>query len=133
MMLDGLANVTLKMAKEEFKMFCGMRPKYGRWVIPQRKIEKEIIEANIIFAVKPQNVQSVPKIISLLGKSHIIVALPPKKTENNACNVENGLINMKILQNGQGAFNVVAIDILWKSIFVLKMSVPKAPVHVHIS
>lgn len=33
----------------------------------------------MIFAVKPQNVQSIPKIISLLGKIHVIVAPPPKK------------------------------------------------------
>lgn len=46
--------------------------------------------------------------------------------------MENGLTNVKIMQNGQGAFSVAAIDILRKSIFVLKMSVPKAPIHVHI-
>ena len=39
---------------------------------------------------------------------------------------------MKIAQNDQGAFSVAAIDILRKSIFVLRMSAPKAAVHVHI-
>ena len=80
MTLDGLADVTSEMAEEAFEMSCGMRPEWGRWVIPQGKIEEEIIEANMIFAVRPQNVQSVPKVISLLGKMRVIVALPLKET-----------------------------------------------------
>lgn len=80
MTLDGLADVTSEMAEEAFKIFCGMRPEWRRWVIPQEKIKEEIIEANMIFAVKPQNVQSVPKVISLLGKMRIIIALPLKET-----------------------------------------------------
>lgn len=45
-----------------------------------RKEKKEVIEANIIFAVKLQNPQSVPKIILLLDKIRVIVALQLKKT-----------------------------------------------------
>lgn len=80
MTLDSLADVTLEMAGEAFEMPCSMRPEWGRWVIPQGEVEEEIIEANMIFAVRPQNVQSVPKVISLLGKIRVIVALPPKET-----------------------------------------------------
>ncbi len=49
-------------------------------MIPQGNIKEEIIEANMIFEVRPQNVQSVPKVISLLGKMRVIVALPLKNT-----------------------------------------------------
>ncbi len=49
-------------------------------MIPQGKIEEEIIEANMIFAVRPQNVQSASKGILLLGKMHVIVTLPLKET-----------------------------------------------------
>ncbi len=33
----------------------------------------------MIFAVHPSNIRIVPKVISLLGAMHVIVALPPKK------------------------------------------------------
>lgn len=78
--LDGLANVTLEMAKKAFEMSCSMRSEWGRWVIPQKKIEEEIIEVNMIFAVKSQNVQSILKVILLLGKMHVIIVLLLKKT-----------------------------------------------------
>lgn len=48
-------------------------------MILQGKIEEEIIEANMIFTFQPENVQSVPEVISLLGKISVIIALPPKE------------------------------------------------------
>ena len=80
MTLDSLANMTSEMAKEAFEISYDIKPEWGQWVIPQEKIKEEIIEANMIFAVRPQNVQSVPKVISLLGKMRVIIALPLKKT-----------------------------------------------------
>ncbi len=80
MTLDGLADVTSEIAEEAFGMSCGIRPEWGRWVIPQGKIKEKIIEANMIFAVRPQNAQSVPKVISFLSKMSVIVALSPKET-----------------------------------------------------
>ena len=41
---------------------------------------EETIEANVIFAVRPQNIRQIPKVISLLGKMRVILALPPKET-----------------------------------------------------
>ena len=49
MTLDGLADLTSKMAEEAFEMSGNMRPKWRRWVIPQEKIKGEIIEANMIL------------------------------------------------------------------------------------
>ena len=34
----------------------------------------------MIFAVKPSNIQRIPKVISLLGEMHVIVALPARET-----------------------------------------------------
>lgn len=62
--LDGLTDVSVEMAEQAFEMSCSMRPEWGRWILPQGKLDEEIIEANMIFAVKPQNVHSVPKVIS---------------------------------------------------------------------
>lgn len=78
--LDGLTDVSVEMAEQAFEMSCNIRPEWGRWVLPQSKMDEEIIEANMTFAVRPQDVHSVPKVISLLGKMRVIVALPPKET-----------------------------------------------------
>lgn len=39
-----------------------------------------MIKANMIFAVRPQNIRTIPKVISLLGRMSVIVALSPKET-----------------------------------------------------
>lgn len=66
--LDGLIDVTVEMAEQAFEMSCGMKPKWSRWIIQARESEEEAIEANMIFAVRQQNIRSAPKVISLLGK-----------------------------------------------------------------
>ena len=64
---------------EAFEQSCNMRPEWARWLIPRGAKEKELVEANMIFAVRPSNICIVPKVILLLGAMHVIVALPPKK------------------------------------------------------
>lgn len=44
-------------------------------------IEEEIVEKNMIFAVCLQNIHFIPKVISLLGKICLIIALIPKETQ----------------------------------------------------
>lgn len=68
------------MAEQAFEMSCGMKPEWGRWIVRTGDSEEEMIEANMIFAVRQQNIRFVPKVISLLGKMRVIVALPPKQT-----------------------------------------------------
>ena len=75
--LDDLTDVSVEIAEQAFEMSCNMRPEWGRWILPQGKLDEEIIETNMSFAVKPQNDYSIPKVISLLGKMRVIVALPP--------------------------------------------------------
>ena len=77
---EGLTDVTTEMAEQAFEMSCGMKPEWGRWIVRTGDSEEEVIEANMIFAVRQQNIRSVPKVISLLGKMRVIVALPPKQT-----------------------------------------------------
>lgn len=57
-----------------------MRPEWARWLIPQGADEEHLLEANMIFAVRPSNIQRIPKVISLLGGMHVIVALPARET-----------------------------------------------------
>ncbi len=56
-----------------------MQPEWARWLIPCGTKEEQLVEANMIFAVCPSNIRIMPKVISLLGAMHVIVALPPKK------------------------------------------------------
>lgn len=57
MALEGLIGVVNKMAEEALKMSCGTKPEWGRWsVYPGRETE-ETIEANLMFAVRPQNIR----------------------------------------------------------------------------
>ena len=61
-------------------MSCGMKPEWVRWsVYPGRETE-ETMEANLMFAVRPQNIHPTPKAISILRKMRAVVALPPKKS-----------------------------------------------------
>lgn len=78
--LDGLTDVSIAIAEEAFEMATGMKPEWGRWTIVKDKEEEEIVEGNMIFAVRPQNISSIPKVISILGKMRVIRALPPKET-----------------------------------------------------
>ena len=71
-------------------------------------IDKEIIEANIVFTVYPQNIHFIWKLIPLLGKIRSIVALAPKKTHTNLPSVENGYTNAKTVQNVPYVFIEVA-------------------------
>ncbi len=57
-----------------------MRPEWARWLIPPGAVEEQILEANMIFAVRPSNIQCIPKFISLLRGIHVIVALPAQET-----------------------------------------------------
>ncbi len=41
---------------------------------------EEVIEANMIFAVRQRNIHTIPKVISLLDRMQVVVALPPKET-----------------------------------------------------
>ena len=79
MTMDDLADVASEKMEEAFEMFCGIRLEWERWVITQRKIKEEIIKPNMMFAITPQNVLSVPKVISLLGKMGVMIALLPKE------------------------------------------------------
>ncbi len=76
--LEGLTNVSVEMGEQEFEMSCSMRPEGGRWIFPQGKLVEEIIETNMIFAAKPHNVHEISKVILLLGKIQVILALPTK-------------------------------------------------------
>lgn len=44
------------------------------------EMAEDLIEANMIFAVRQQNIRTIPKVISLLGRMRVIVALPPRET-----------------------------------------------------
>lgn len=80
MTLDGLTNVTTEMAEQAFEMSCGMKPEWGRWSTRPGEMAEEVIEANMIFAVRQQKILTIPKVIPLLGRMRVIVALPPKET-----------------------------------------------------
>ena len=43
-------------------------------------IDEEIIELDMVFAVCPQNMHSISKVITLLGKIRVIMAVVPKET-----------------------------------------------------
>lgn len=61
-------------------MSYGMKPEWGRWSTRPGEMAEELIEANMNFAVRQQNIHSIPKVIPLLGRMRVVVALPPKKT-----------------------------------------------------
>ena len=80
MTLDGPTDVTTEMAEQAFEMSCGMKPKWARRSTRLGEMAEEVIEASMIFAVRQQNIRTIPKVISLLGRMRVVVALPPKKT-----------------------------------------------------
>ena len=53
-----------------------MQRELARWLILQGVEEESLVEASMIFAARPSNIQRIPKFIYLLGKMHLIVALP---------------------------------------------------------
>lgn len=57
-----------------------MRPEWVYWLILQGIEEEKLIEASIIFAVKPSNIQQIPNFKSFLGKMHVIFTLPAWET-----------------------------------------------------
>ena len=79
-MLDGLTDVSIADAEEVFEMARKMKPEWGRWIIVKDRKKEEIVEGNMIFAVRPQNINSIPKVISILGKMRVIKTLLPKET-----------------------------------------------------
>lgn len=84
--LENLEDVTTEIAAEAFEQSCNMRPEWARWLIPQGADEEHLLEANMIFAVRPANIQRIPKVISLLGGMHVIVALPARETPTQCTN-----------------------------------------------
>ena len=68
------------MAEQALEISCNMKPEWQQWSSLQGMIDEEIIEANMVFAVRPQNINSIPKVITLLSKLRVIVALAPKET-----------------------------------------------------
>lgn len=50
-----------------------MQPEWAQWLIPQGVEEEDLVEASMIFADRPSNIQRIPKVISLLSKMHVIV------------------------------------------------------------
>lgn len=77
--LDGLIDVSIAIVEEAFEMATAMKLEWGRWTIVKNKEKKEIVEGNMIFVVRPQNISSIPQVISILGKMRIIRALPSKE------------------------------------------------------
>ncbi len=49
---------------------------------------EEVIEANMIFTVRQQNIRTIPKVIPLLGGMRVVVALSPKKTPRQCSQCE---------------------------------------------
>ncbi len=56
-----------------------MQPELARWVIPQWVEEEDLVEASMIFAVGPSNVQRIPQVISFVDEMNVIVALPARE------------------------------------------------------
>ena len=78
--INEMIEVTPTIAAEAFEQSCNMKLEWARWLIPQGMMEEELVEASMIFAVRPGNIHTVSKVISLLGAMHVIVALSPRKT-----------------------------------------------------
>lgn len=78
--LETLEKVTSEIAAEAFEQSCNMQPEWARWLIPQGVEEEDLVEASMIFAVRSSNIQEIPKVISLLGEMHVIVALPARES-----------------------------------------------------
>lgn len=77
---ESLEEVTAEIAVEAFEQSCNMRPEWARWLIPQGVDKDELVEASMIFAVRPVNIHSIPKVISLLDAMHVVIALPAKES-----------------------------------------------------
>lgn len=78
--LETLEDVTPEIAAAAFQQSCNMQPEWARWLIPQGVEEEDLVEASMIFAVRPSNIQRIPKVISLLGEMYVIVALLARET-----------------------------------------------------
>ncbi len=75
-----LEDVTIEIAHEIFQQSCNMQLEWAQWLIPQGVEEENLMEASMIFAFRLSNIQRIPKVIFLLGKMHVIVALPAQET-----------------------------------------------------
>lgn len=78
--LDGLTDVSISIAEEAFEMATGMKSEWERRTMVKDTDQVDQVEGNMIFAVRPQNIRSMLKVISILGYMRIIWALPPKET-----------------------------------------------------
>lgn len=78
--LETLEDVTPEIAAEAFQQSCNMQPEWAQWLISQGVEEEDLVEASMIFAVRPSNIQRIPKVISLLGEMYVIVALLARET-----------------------------------------------------
>lgn len=59
-----METVTLAMAEEAFFFFStNMIPEWGRWLTPHGRADEQMMEANMIFAVRPSNIHPLPKVI----------------------------------------------------------------------
>lgn len=77
--LDGLTDVSIAIAEKVFEMATKMKPEWRRWTIVKDREEEKIVEDNMIFAIRPQNINSIPMMISILRKMRVIKALPLKE------------------------------------------------------
>lgn len=54
--LENLEDVTTEIAADAFEQSCNMQPEWSRWLIPQGADEEHLLEANMIFAIRPSNI-----------------------------------------------------------------------------
>ncbi len=78
--LETLKDVTPEIASEAFQQSYNMQPEWARWLILQGVEEEDLVEASMIFAFRPSNIQQIPKVISLLGEIYVIVAVSARET-----------------------------------------------------
>ena len=50
--LDGLTDILIVIIEEDFKIAIVMKLKWGRWTIIKGKKKEEIVEGNMIFAIR---------------------------------------------------------------------------------
>lgn len=95
------------MAEEALEMSCGMKPEWARWSVHPGRETEETIEANLMFAVRPQNIYPTPKAIK--NESYCCTAAQKIPTKM-PFNVANGYRKNEIAQNAKNASNVVSTN-----------------------
>lgn len=122
MTLDGLRDVTIDMAEQAFEMSCGIKPEWGRWSVRPGENTEDMIKANMIFAVRPQNIRTIPKVISLLGRISVIVALSPKETPRQCSQYGECPTKKKIMLRRPAVFSAIAINMKQVIMFIWRRS-----------